>query len=1018
MIDEIQKSNLKGKLDTIDINTITGSIDDFIKYKDNICQFTQYLDFMFFADVISQITYSKDEEFHELLHSKILSDILPLPVLSDQLTQLSSIVNGMDGSFQDLKDKLDLELEKNRKLVIQTTNQSEDIHNLTNTQNDQIGKSNVLQKHIYNQEQNLQTSSPYKGRSIDLENDKTAEDFDKDLSPMKKIQLQSPAIQLLIHTNKSPRDEIPSPTRKKKQDELLSNPELLLDILTETEQKLSKTENLLDQKKRDVETKRKQLFKEHKIITGLVSDKQEYEKVIESQRLQIKELIEINLEQTISNNNSEAQTEKKELKDDVFAEQLQDKLDNIEFDLEKKLDGFELDLDCKISELQQVKSELDENRTLLEDKTNMHAEIVMKYENYISDFQIIEEQYNKKLQVLQNDLANAQDSYLIKFDENKSQNLKILQYEEIVVQLNDDILSLKNRQTQLENDDISSLKNRQTELENKLKLNDFPEHADSEENLKAIITEEEFLDILLKSGRISADEIQSMDSSFLKLHLDNFKREMTEEQKEIISSITPKIPKKDINEIESTVILNKPEPTIQTERNSINEKWIKELNHDNLKLLKDLATKDTQIETIEDDQTKAKKRYNNTNQKLQIAEQKLSQEEKKLNQLQSDKCISLFLKLKQSKAFNHYFFLILYTAGIFFGYISSSILVEEFMINKYKMYNLSMIAFSYFFNYIIACICRFIVNDSTSKLPTSKSMTYGALNCLSIQCVYKGFSEGSFFYGNLLRSGMTITTIFIAFLMGDFTYLKNQPLFTYIAVVIFTYGIANFFGAEANGSNMVVEHGHQVIACIFIFVSLISDSLLGNLQRKSLKLYQPSSLDLMKSQSKWAFVISFSVSCLSGEIQDAVEYWIENPHVSMQLLGITMQNSIGQIFIYAMLNNYGIIKQTMVLGIRKILTILLSLMIYKHQLNQSQNVALIWIIVSVFLEFMSKGGGLTKDLTNDLEKRVSSIKTKVTPSKKGSELKTNVAPVKEGIEPESRVRKTNMVKQIKTENLR
>lgn len=183
-----------------------------------------------------------------------------------------------------------------------------------------------------------------------------------------------------------------------------------------------------------------------------------------------------------------------------------------------------------------------------------------------------------------------------------------------------------------------------------------------------------------------------------------------------------------------------------------------------------------------------------------------------------------------------------------------------------------------------------------------------------------GFSNVSYFVGNLVKSSKTIATVLFAVLMRDWGYIKNIKKNSWLAIVLITIGIISFnVFADASNKKQKVS---TTIGFIAIFSALFIESWCNNYQRRTIEQFKPSSLDLMLSISKFGCLISLGISLMMGlEFLRAINYWLVHPKAFMLVLGYSGSAASGQLFIYSMLNNYGPIKLTMVTSSRKMLSV-------------------------------------------------------------------------------------------------
>lgn len=71
-------------------------------------------------------------------------------------------------------------------------------------------------------------------------------------------------------------------------------------------------------------------------------------------------------------------------------------------------------------------------------------------------------------------------------------------------------------------------------------------------------------------------------------------------------------------------------------------------------------------------------------------------------------------------------------------------------------------------------------------------------------------------------------------------------------------------------------------------------------------------------------------------------------------MGTALTSASGQTFIYLVLNNFGPVKLSMITGSRKVLSILLSIIIFQHSFANVQLASIGLVILSLIIEFSEK----------------------------------------------------------------
>lgn len=272
------------------------------------------------------------------------------------------------------------------------------------------------------------------------------------------------------------------------------------------------------------------------------------------------------------------------------------------------------------------------------------------------------------------------------------------------------------------------------------------------------------------------------------------------------------------------------------------------------------------------------------------------------------------------------------------------------MLSGATPYPFTQIALSYTLTYLIGISVKIIKGDKTSVLPRPTCYAFAAGLVFAQALTMYGFKHISFFMGNMIKSSKTVSAIGVAFLMRDWKYINSLKWNTWIAVALITYGIISF--NVLGDSKKTSEKGTSLSGFAAIFLALFIDSYVINKQRALIEQLKPTSLDLMVSFAQSSMILSILCAVLyDNEISKAYSNWSVNYESFLYVLIVSICGAIGQLFIFGTLNTFGPIKLTMITGSRKIVTIVLSIIIFAHPMNLWQVSSVILIIVSLFIEF-------------------------------------------------------------------
>lgn len=201
---------------------------------------------------------------------------------------------------------------------------------------------------------------------------------------------------------------------------------------------------------------------------------------------------------------------------------------------------------------------------------------------------------------------------------------------------------------------------------------------------------------------------------------------------------------------------------------------------------------------------------------------------------------------------------------------------------------------------------------------------------------------------------MTKTTFFViackpipVMLLGVLIGRKSYAAQKYLFVLVIVAGVGMFiFQNKADAK--VGEH--VVIGNILLASSLLMDGMTGAIQDRMRSVSRPSPMNFMMFVNGWSSGILIAIMAVSGEGRDLINFAVKYPEVIWQMLLVVLVGTIGQVFISAMIANFGSLPLSLVTTTRKFFTVLISVVVYEHSLNSMQWIAAAMIFTALLLD--------------------------------------------------------------------
>lgn len=158
--------------------------------------------------------------------------------------------------------------------------------------------------------------------------------------------------------------------------------------------------------------------------------------------------------------------------------------------------------------------------------------------------------------------------------------------------------------------------------------------------------------------------------------------------------------------------------------------------------------------------------------------------------------------------------------------------------------------------------------------------------------------------------------------------------FFFILIIVIGVIVFKFFESEkrtqpnecaeihSNGSNHLYGIG------LLIF-SLFADGVLGAIQDQIVT-YSPSFRQMMFYTCAWSSVLLSITIILTGEFIEVIDFIGRHSNVVWHLISLGLADTIGSIFIFAMISSFGALACSVITTVRKLVSIIFSIIFFGH----------------------------------------------------------------------------------------
>ncbi|KAH9828889.1 UAA transporter [Teratosphaeria destructans] len=191
-------------------------------------------------------------------------------------------------------------------------------------------------------------------------------------------------------------------------------------------------------------------------------------------------------------------------------------------------------------------------------------------------------------------------------------------------------------------------------------------------------------------------------------------------------------------------------------------------------------------------------------------------------------------------------------------------------------------------------------------------------------------------------------------------YRKKYPFYKYAVVALVTAGVAIFTLHQSAGSKSKSKKGasgNSAYGLLLLGINLLFDGLTNSTQDDIYARFRPYSgkqmmcaLNVMSTAITTAYLllspyiaqtgvghyVGMDLTKGAGELQDALAFIQRHPAVGWDILGFAACGAMGQVFIFMTLSIFGSLLLVTVTVTRKMLTMIISVVWFGHQLTGMQ----------------------------------------------------------------------------------
>jgi len=190
---------------------------------------------------------------------------------------------------------------------------------------------------------------------------------------------------------------------------------------------------------------------------------------------------------------------------------------------------------------------------------------------------------------------------------------------------------------------------------------------------------------------------------------------------------------------------------------------------------------------------------------------------------------------------------------------------------------------------------------------------------------------------------------------------KYRPV-EYFCVFLVTLGITMFqmYGGKKKAAPAVGGHGGKeeggdsIYGVLLLLLSLVMDGVTGAVQDKLKTLCKPTVHEFMFYTNTAGVLVCSVLVVATGQFSEGLSFCMDHPALFSTMCWFSLTSALGQNFIFLTIKFFDALVLTTVTTTRKFFTILVSVVMYGHSLNNKQWLAVLLVFFGLSGEVYDK----------------------------------------------------------------
>lgn len=233
-------------------------------------------------------------------------------------------------------------------------------------------------------------------------------------------------------------------------------------------------------------------------------------------------------------------------------------------------------------------------------------------------------------------------------------------------------------------------------------------------------------------------------------------------------------------------------------------------------------------------------------------------------------------------------------------------------------------------------------------------------NMLSSWCQYEALKYVSFPTAMLAKAFKTLPVM----LMGKFMHNKSHESYEYFSAIVVGFGLYLFMDSsehidfKENVFGDLENANGAICGVVLLLLYLFFDSFTGQWQTRMFQLHRSmDALQMMLIMNAFSAVFSFITLVHQEELALSLTFVYDHPEIILHLFIFCVFSTVGQLFIFYTVKNFGAVVFTIIMSIRILFSTILSCVVYSHPITELGFIGIIIVFGAIAYRIRRKTGG-------------------------------------------------------------